>query len=106
MNIKHLLFLAIAAATLPASAQTKKTATATATNLPRPKLVVGLVVDQMRWDYLYRYYDRYQAVALNVCLTRVLPAKTPIPYISLQLQLSGQYLYLHRFGTCHTRHSR
>ncbi|MEZ5016530.1 MAG: alkaline phosphatase PafA [Flavipsychrobacter sp.] len=25
----------------------------------RPKLVVGLVVDQMRWDYLYRYYDRY-----------------------------------------------
>lgn len=28
--------------------------------LPRPKLVVGLVIDQMRWDFLYRYYDRYQ----------------------------------------------
>ena len=27
--------------------------------LPRPKLVVGLVVDQMRYDFLYRYYDRY-----------------------------------------------
>lgn len=27
--------------------------------LPRPKLVVGIVIDQMRWDYLYRYYDRY-----------------------------------------------
>jgi len=27
----------------------------------RPKLVVGMVVDQMRWDYLYRYYDRYTA---------------------------------------------
>lgn len=26
---------------------------------PRPKLVVGLVIDQMRWDYLYRYYDKY-----------------------------------------------
>lgn len=25
----------------------------------RPKLVVGIVVDQMRWDYLYRYYDLY-----------------------------------------------
>src|SRR5882762_7784709 len=25
----------------------------------RPKLVVGIVVDQMRWDYLYRYYERY-----------------------------------------------
>jgi len=29
--------------------------------LQRPKLVVGIVVDQMRWDYLYRYYDRYTA---------------------------------------------
>lgn len=28
-------------------------------NLQRPKLVVGIVCDQMRWDYLYRYYDRY-----------------------------------------------
>jgi predicted AlkP superfamily pyrophosphatase or phosphodiesterase len=27
--------------------------------LPKPKLVVGMVVDQMRWDYLYKYYDRY-----------------------------------------------
>lgn len=25
----------------------------------RPKLVVGVVLDQMRWDYLYRYADRY-----------------------------------------------
>src|SRR3954470_18125695 len=25
----------------------------------RPRLVVGIVVDQMRWDYLYRYYDHY-----------------------------------------------
>ena len=29
------------------------------TQLERPKLVVGLMLDQMRWDYLYRYYDRY-----------------------------------------------
>jgi len=29
--------------------------------LPRPKLVVGIAVDQMRWDYLYRYWDRYGA---------------------------------------------
>src|SRR5215813_10271018 len=28
-------------------------------SLSRPKLVVGIVVDQMRWDYLYRYFDRY-----------------------------------------------
>jgi predicted AlkP superfamily pyrophosphatase or phosphodiesterase len=30
-------------------------------SVPRPKLVVGIVVDQMRWDYLYRYYERYDA---------------------------------------------
>lgn len=26
----------------------------------KSKLVVGIVVDQMRWDYLYRYADRYE----------------------------------------------
>lgn len=30
------------------------------TVLPKaPKLVVGIVVDQMRYDYLYRFYDKY-----------------------------------------------
>lgn len=29
------------------------------TEITRPKLVIGIVVDQMRWDYLYRYYNRY-----------------------------------------------
>lgn len=27
--------------------------------LDRPKLVVGIVVDQMRYDFLYRYWDKY-----------------------------------------------
>lgn len=27
--------------------------------IERPKLVVGIVVDQMRWDYLYYYYEDY-----------------------------------------------
>ena len=27
--------------------------------IQRPKLVVGLVVDQMRWDYLYYYNNEY-----------------------------------------------
>ena len=29
------------------------------TKVDRPKLVVGIVVDQMRYDYLTRFYDRY-----------------------------------------------
>lgn len=36
-------------------------ATVNAQPVPRPKLVVGIVVDQMRWDYLYRFYERYDA---------------------------------------------
>jgi len=71
MKIKHLLLFVSAFATISVSAQTKKKeaaaspgpamATATTANsLPHPKLVIGIVVDQMRWDYLYRFYDRYQ----------------------------------------------
>ncbi|MBW4890227.1 alkaline phosphatase family protein [Mucilaginibacter sp. HMF5004] len=66
MKIKHLLtaLLLVPAIT---SAQTKKAATApaAATQIVRPKLVIGLVVDQMRWDYLFRYYDRYQATGFK-----------------------------------------
>ncbi|WP_029289008.1 alkaline phosphatase PafA [Pedobacter sp. R20-19] len=62
-KISYLLFsLALLSASI-ASAQTKKTVSTQAKTIPaevaRPKLVVGLVVDQMRWDYLYRYYNRY-----------------------------------------------
>lgn len=70
MKIKYLLALSIAASALVASAQTQKkkapaiaampVAAKVSTELPRPKLVIGIVVDQMRWDYLFRYYDRYQ----------------------------------------------
>ncbi|MBV8389548.1 MAG: alkaline phosphatase family protein [Mucilaginibacter sp.] len=69
MKLKHLFLIPLAVTSITVSAQTakKKTITktanvpATATNtLARPKLVVGIMVDQMRWDFLYRYYDRYQ----------------------------------------------
>lgn len=43
--------VASAAAVCPVLAQTEQDR--------RPRLVVGLVVDQMRWDYLTRYADRY-----------------------------------------------
>ncbi len=35
--------------------------TATTNTIQRPKLVVGIVVDQMRWDYLYRFNELYKA---------------------------------------------
>jgi hypothetical protein len=60
MRIKFLLFTILVIASLATNAQQTKTQIpAKNTNLPRPKLVVGLMVDQMRWDYLYRFYERY-----------------------------------------------
>lgn len=45
-------FLFFAGIVFPALAQKNK-------GLQRPKLVVGVVVDQMRPDYFYRFYNRY-----------------------------------------------
>lgn len=49
--------------------------------VPRPKLVVGLMVDQMRWDYLYRFYDRYQSGGFKRMLNTGMSCEnTMIPY--------------------------
>ncbi|HNJ58852.1 MAG TPA: alkaline phosphatase family protein, partial [Chitinophagaceae bacterium] len=36
----------------------KTTSTATP-NTSKPKLVIGIMIDHMRWDYLYKYQNRY-----------------------------------------------
>lgn len=60
------------------AAPTKK---ASSTTLSRPKLVVGLVVDQMRWDYLYRYYNRYSEGGFKRMVNEGFSAEnTFIPY--------------------------
>lgn len=50
-------FLLFGASLLSAKAATEPPA--------RPKLVVGIVVDQMRWDYLHRFQNRYGAGGFN-----------------------------------------
>jgi len=54
MRKRYLSLLFITFLSFPAFAQ-KSNHTASF----RPKLIVGMVVDQMRWDYLYRFYNRY-----------------------------------------------
>jgi arylsulfatase A-like enzyme len=59
----------------------------------RPKLVVGIVVDQMRWDYLSRYYNQFgqdgfrrlldQGYSFNNCLINYLPTVTAIGHTSV-----------------------
>jgi predicted AlkP superfamily pyrophosphatase or phosphodiesterase len=43
------------------AAKTAVAAKTVAAGVARPKLVVGIVIDQMRWDYLYRFYSLYKA---------------------------------------------
>lgn len=55
--------------------------------------MVGIVVDQMRWDYLGRYYDKYQEDGLkrlitkgyscNNCLINYLPTVTAVGHTSV-----------------------
>ena len=49
--------------------------------IARPKLVVGMVVDQMRWDYLYRFYSRYGQGGFKRLINEGFSAEnTLIPY--------------------------
>lgn len=50
------LFITLSASAQPAR---KASAASSSSTLPQPKLVVGIVVDQMRYDYFYRYYNKY-----------------------------------------------
>jgi len=96
MKIKFLLIVFCCFSALTISAQTKKKihvvstvasavvadATPVSTDLPRPKLVVGIVVDQMRWDYLYRYYSRYSSTGFKRLLNEGFSCEnTNIDYI-------------------------
>jgi predicted AlkP superfamily pyrophosphatase or phosphodiesterase len=56
LNFVILLFFVITSL----SAQKKKSTVSFETSIPeKPKLVVGIVVDQMRYDFLYRYSEKY-----------------------------------------------
>ena len=58
----------------------------------RPKLVVGIMVDQMRWDYLSRYYDKFcedgfrrmldKGYSFDNCLIDYVPTVTAIGHTS------------------------
>ena len=85
---KKAVIILLAALSAGVSAQKNKI-----TPFERPKLVVGLVVDQMRWDYLYRYYDKFgndgfkrllnQGFSLNNVHINYLPTYTAIGHTTI-----------------------
>ena len=60
----------------------------------RPKLVVGLVVDQMRWDYLYRYQSLYAADGFKRLMGQGFSCEnTFIPYIPTYTAIGHSCVY-------------
>ncbi|MGA9212886.1 alkaline phosphatase PafA [Kaistella sp.] len=85
---KKLTLIALVIGSTGFSAQKNKP-----TQLERPKLMVGLVVDQMRWDYLYRYYEKFgndgfkrllnQGYSLNNVHINYIPTYTAIGHTTI-----------------------
>lgn len=56
---RFFIFIAASIFCLSAMAQKTNNKNTSVNGVPHPKLVVGIVVDQMRWDYLYRFNHLY-----------------------------------------------
>ena len=54
-----ILSLVLIAISFSCKAQNEVSLIKNESNIERPKLVVGIVVDQMRYDYLMRFYNKY-----------------------------------------------
>ncbi|MFI5453803.1 alkaline phosphatase PafA [Pedobacter sp. UC225_61] len=100
MRFKYLFFLFLLGLFSPSFAQkwTKSTTTSTSTNYPetvaRPKLVVGMVIDQMRWDYLYRFYNRYSKGGFKRLINEGFSVEnTFIPYLPTQTACGHSSIY-------------
>jgi len=88
-SVKLILFLILSSASL-AFSQNK----IQASSLRRPKLVIGLVIDQMRWDFLYRYYERYGNDGFKRLLKEGFTCEnTYIPYIPTFTAIGHSTIY-------------
>lgn len=56
--MKYSLSIIVSLFSISLLAQTPTKSTSATVNA-KPKLVVGIVIDQMRYDYIYRYWDKY-----------------------------------------------
>jgi predicted AlkP superfamily pyrophosphatase or phosphodiesterase len=92
MNIKSLFaLLIIFSFSLNISAQKKIT---TNTIASKPKIVVGIVIDQMRWDYLYRYSNRYSDAGFNRLIKKGYSFEnTFIPYVPTYTAVGHTCIY-------------
>ncbi|HVZ98599.1 MAG TPA: alkaline phosphatase PafA [Chitinophagaceae bacterium] len=61
---------------------------------PHPRLVIGVVIDQMRWDYLYRYQDLYSADGFKRLLSKGFSCEnTFLPYVPTYTAVGHSCIY-------------
>ncbi len=61
---------------------------------PKPKLIVGMVIDQMRWDYLYRFNKLYNDKGFNRLLSKGFSCEnTMIPYVPTYTAVGHSCVY-------------
>lgn len=86
MKLRNLLLVAATALTC--------TVAEAGQQIARPKLVVGLVIDQMRWDYLYRYMPRYGEGGFKRLLSHGYSCEnTRIPYVPSVTAIGHSCIY-------------
>jgi predicted AlkP superfamily pyrophosphatase or phosphodiesterase len=66
----------------------------TTAQVSRPKLVVGIVIDQMRWDYLYRFNELYSDNGFKRMLRDGFSAEnTLVPYVPTYTAVGHTCIY-------------
>src|SRR5690625_3250521 len=86
IQLRKLFLLSFICICFGLNAQTK--------NLERPKFVVRLVVDQMQWNYLYKYYYHYVEDCFKRMLTEGFTAEnTFIPYVPTYTAIGHSSVY-------------
>jgi predicted AlkP superfamily pyrophosphatase or phosphodiesterase len=64
------------------------------TSNSKPKLIVGIVIDQMRWDYLYRFNDLYGSGGFKRLLNQGFSCEnTFIPYVPTYTAVGHSCIY-------------
>jgi predicted AlkP superfamily pyrophosphatase or phosphodiesterase len=92
MTIKvFFTYIIILSFSINISAQKNNTTNTTAS---KPKIVVGIVIDQMRWDYLYRYSNRYSNEGFNRLIKKGYSFEnTFIPYVPTYTAVGHTCIY-------------
>lgn len=70
-------------------AQKPKPTAASTREVPRPKLVVGIIVDQMRYDYFYRFYDKYTEGGIKRFMNQGFTARNNHYHYALTITAAG-----------------